>query len=166
MGLEFELTAFVLGERPASTPWRRGPGPELTLRAPRGDDQQAWEAAGKVPTSAEMAEALLATAEGPLPDNLDLSEGVVDALGERLEVLDPLNAMTVAAACPACGRENEIDFDLEVLLIARAAARQRELIDVVHRIARAYHWSEAQILALPARRRASYLQRIEREPAP
>jgi hypothetical protein len=40
------------------------------------------------------------------------------------------------------------------------------LLDAVHQLARAYHWSEREILALPRERRRQYLARVREEPAP
>ena len=41
--------------------------------------------------------------------------------------------------------------------------RARELLRDVHRIARAYHWSERDILALTLQRRLAYLLLLEAE---
>jgi hypothetical protein len=159
MELEVDLSAFVLGERPQQLAWRTEAGTELVLRVPRGEDHQRWEAADAPPSAAAIAQTLLAS-------EIEIRPQWLEPLGEALEELDPLNVLTLAAMCPACGAQSEMALDLEALLLERAAARRERLIDVVHRIARAYHWSEAEILALPPARRTLYLERIEREIAP
>jgi hypothetical protein len=61
-------------------------------------------------------------------------------------------ALRLTARCPACCESADVEFDLERHLLASAAARQARLLDTVHRLARAYHWSEREI-PLPRGRR-------------
>jgi hypothetical protein len=159
MELELELSACALGERARETEWRDPSGSAWLLRAPCGEDQRRWEAADAPPSAAAIARTLLASEREIPPPWLG-------PMGAALEALDPLNALELAAICPACGGPNDIELDLEAVLLERAAGRRERLLDMVHRIARAYHWSEAEILALPPARRARYLERIERESAP
>jgi hypothetical protein len=70
-------------------------------------------------------------------------------------------ALQAEAACPECQRTHCADIDLETLLLADFAARQRQLLAEVAALAHAFHWTEAQILALPAWRRAHYLARLD-----
>ena len=55
-----------------------------------------------------------------------------------------------------------MELDLEATCLALLAAEQPRLIDDIHALARAYHWTEAEVLAVPPRRRRQYLDRIER----
>jgi len=63
----------------------------------------------------------------------------------------------VQAACPECGTARAVDLD------PYGALRHRPdtLLLQVHRLAWHYHWSEAEILALPRPRRLRYLQLID-----
>jgi len=70
----------------------------------------------------------------------------------------PEVAQAALAACPACGASNEIAVDPYLVL----AASPEELFVEVHLLASAYHWSEAEILALPRARRQLYLRLIDR----
>jgi hypothetical protein len=63
--------------------------------------------------------------------------------------------------CEACGREGVAQVDAGVLLWDEIEARARELLYDVHRLARAYRWSEAEILALSPARRAGYLALVD-----
>lgn len=79
------------------------------------------------------------------------------ALGEALEALDPAADVWIATECHECGAGQSVAFD-PVPFVARELHQlaQGVLRDVVD-IARAFHWSERDILALSDRRRAFYV---------
>lgn len=91
---------------------------------------------------------------------------VIDALREPVEALlldcDPLAELRLAVACPECGHESVSEFDAFQFLRAVSAGRGSVFADV-DRLARAYHWSEADILALPLARRRLYLSLLDGE---
>jgi hypothetical protein len=60
----------------------------------------------------------------------------------------------------ACGHETT-QLDTAALLWDEITARAGALLHEVHRLASAYGWSEAQILALSPARRARYLALVE-----
>lgn len=128
--------------------WTAPDGRRLVLQLPRAADLEAWRGLDEAAIAARMA-----GTEVPAPWQAPLAA----ALAER----DPLSALAVEAACPACGHVHDVEVDLQSLLLAHFGARQRRLLDEVATLARAFHWSEAQILALPAWRRAHYLAGIE-----
>jgi hypothetical protein len=78
------------------------------------------------------------------------------ALADELPLADP----QIALQCPACGAGWEESFDAAGFLYDDLRAASARLLDEVHRLALAYHWSERDILALPAARRRDYLQRL------
>ncbi|MFN3324556.1 MAG: hypothetical protein ACK5AZ_13750 [Bryobacteraceae bacterium] len=84
-------------------------------------------------------------------------------LEAELEERDPFTVLELSATCPGCGASNSHHFDLEAFLLRDLARKQTALLEAIHRIARAYHWSEREILALPPHRRDYYLGRIDRE---
>ena len=53
-----------------------------------------------------------------------------------------------------------LPFDVAAFLDGEMGARAARLLDEVHLLALSYHWSEAEILALPSDRRQDYLKRI------
>ena len=63
--------------------------------------------------------------------------------------------------CPYCGAACDVDVDVEGTLVGLLARERDRLVSDVDRLARAYHWSEADILALSPQRRRLYLQRLE-----
>ena len=67
-------------------------------------------------------------------------------------------ALQAQATCPECDAELLVEVDPYLTL---SLARD-EIFGEVHTLARHYHWSEAEILALPQARRRLYLGLIDR----
>jgi hypothetical protein len=88
------------------------------------------------------------------------ADDVLDALraplADAFRTLDPAAETVAAFDCPACGRHARASLDALTLLGAELARTESIFADV-NRLARAYHWSEADILALPVARRRRYL---------
>lgn len=131
------------------------PGNDVALRRPTGDDLRRWRAIPATDQSGRQ-QALLRdlTVAGRLPDD-------PAPLADALEAFDPLLAFAFTMTCPVCGGAAEHALDLEALALARLQARQTRLLRDVHRLARAYGWTEAEILAVPSSRRACYLEFID-----
>lgn len=87
-------------------------------------------------------------------------ETLLDQAGAGLEALDPAADFSLDVACGACGRGWNAPLDLGALIWEELAARARGLLLQVHQLARAYGWSEAEILALGDQRRAIYLDLV------
>lgn len=87
-----------------------------------------------------------------------------DQVADALLALDPAAETRIAAECPVCGHKIDALLDGYALLQNGLGGSQR-VYDDVFRMARAYHWSEAEILSLPLRRRRHYLA-IAAEAAP
>ena len=88
------------------------------------------------------------------------AESVVGALraplADAFRTLDPAAELVATFDCPACGRQASAGLDAFTLLGAELARADSIFADV-SRLARAHHWSEADILALPVTRRRRYL---------
>ena len=160
----------VVPENFAAAPRRDGvvchvpEGHVVSLRLPRGLDQRAWRESSA--DAIAMATALIERFDGEVPEReWRVPADWLDALADSLAECDPLTALQFQAPCPGCGHVNVVDFDLEGWLLGRLAVEQQRLLDDVHRLASSYHWSEAEICALPRRRRRAYLARVEREAA-
>lgn len=92
--------------------------------------------------AAEPDAALLAALRGPL------EQAIAD--------LDPDAELRLYGVCPSCGAEVRALLDAGRFL-ADEIWRSGAIFAEVDRLARAYHWSEAEILALPVSRRRRYL---------
>jgi hypothetical protein len=124
------------------------------FRQPTGEDQIQWLTLPRTEMGVRaMARSLLTTRTG---DEAWLSDAEA-ALSE----LDPLTAFSVTCSCPGCEVKHAHPIDLEGWALAHLQQRQAALIRIVHRLATAYRWTEADVLALPAWRRMAYLQHIE-----
>jgi hypothetical protein len=90
-----------------------------------------------------------------------LPEQVVAALAAEAAARDPQADMQIAMVCPACGASWQAPFDIAAFFWQELAAQAERLLREVHLLARWYGWREADILAMSARRRQSYLELIE-----
>lgn len=95
-------------------------------------------------------------AQGQAVGREDLPEDCEAELAEKLLALDPLAECRIAVECPHCAQSFETLLDGYALLKG-AFGNASALYGDVYRMARAYHWSEADILALPLAKRAQYL---------
>jgi len=129
----------------------------LKLRRPTGRDQRIWLGAKNAAAPETTILASLATGELPTdPDGLA-------ALNDSLAEFDPLPCFVVAVTCPECGHAHSLPVDLEAELLARLARTQARLFAEVDVLAQRYGWTDTDILAMPARRRARYLQIARQE---
>ena len=71
----------------------------------------------------------------------------------------------IAAACPDCGAMVEVTLSVPRVVIAELKRESARIYDEIDLIASAYHWPEAEILALPQPRRRFYAERIRRAQA-
>lgn len=126
------------------------------VRIPTGDDQRRLAMATGVDVAARLA------AVRALADDAAIEAAELEVIEAMLDDADPLVGFYVTAACPACGTEARHDVDLEALAQRQLARVQGQLVESIHRLATAYHWTEREVLALPPRRRAWYLGLIER----
>ncbi|TLF52863.1 hypothetical protein FEI13_03945 [Halomonas urmiana] len=97
----------------------------------------------------------------PLPEDEAALTDLLEAAEAALEVQDPWAELSLAFGCPACGHQDSASFDIADYLWEEIDARARELLDDVHVLARAYGWSEPQVLALSDARRTAYLERVQ-----
>jgi DNA-directed RNA polymerase subunit RPC12/RpoP len=132
-------------ERPG---WFRLAG--ARFRLPTAADQAT--VAGRSDAAKALAERCL---DPPAP-----SGGARGRIERAMATMAPEVSRPVAGRCPECGAAVEAPIHVTRLVIGemkRDAAGLHEEIDL---IAQAYHWSEADILALPRRRRQAYAESI------
>ncbi len=102
--------------------------------------------------AARSAEELLTLcADGPV----DGDPGWIEAASDRVAEADPLAETMLDLTCPSCEHRWQALLDIAAYLSREIAHQARRLLSEVHRLAKAYGWSESEIFALgPARRRA------------
>lgn len=183
-----ELTRDTATDATAKiVPFSPAPGTSVELRRPTGRDQARWSEASysdrDAATQAIVQSLVITPPAGPAAaagndgpqcsgdgDSARVaprsSIGAVidfDRLAAAMEAADPLVSFSVRTACPDCGEAADVPVDLEAIALERLAQYRRTLVRSVHALATRYGWSEADILRLPARRRAEYLRLIEDE---
>ena len=89
-----------------------------------------------------------------------LPRALVRTLVERLGAADPGAETLLSLVCPACAHSWQSVLDAATFFWDELAIRARRLLREVHTLARAYGWREAEILALPGRRRQTYLDLV------
>ena len=86
-----------------------------------------------------------------------LPESVIQALNRRIEELDPQAEVRINLCCPVCSYRWEVFFDIASFLWAEINEWAVRMLQTVHKLARAYGWSEREILNLSPVRRQLYL---------
>jgi hypothetical protein len=89
-----------------------------------------------------------------------LSEPVITTLAARLADDDPQADLLLDLNCAECGHQWRIGFDVSAFLWTEIDALAKRLLAEVHTLARAYGWSEADVLAMSSVRRHLYLEMV------
>lgn len=126
---------------------------EIELRLPVGADLTA------LGDAADAANALLARCASRVAPELG------PVLEEEITARDPCAELRFGLTCVGCGSKFSGNLDPLALLLTEMDRNGGVLAEIDH-LARVYHWTEADLLALPAWRRRLYLRQMaERVPA-
>lgn len=87
-----------------------------------------------------------------------LPGAVLDALSQRMEALDPAASVSFAVECPQCDAQWDARLDVGQLVWQKVQTAAESLLLDIDALARAYGWTEREILRLSPTRRAAYLQ--------
>lgn len=154
----FSLAAYLEHNRPRRTRlaqptgepgWWRLTRHDLTFRIPSaGDVLDAGSGLGA------RAALLAACFRG------DLRAAAIRAAERALARIAPVLRTTVRGVCPECGAQADMDVDARGIALAELGFLAGSVLDEVHLVAAAYHWTEQAILDLPSGRRAAYAERV------
>ncbi len=92
-----------------------------------------------------------------------LPTGLEQALSRAMAERDPQAELMLNPTCPACGANFSTLLDAASFFFEEIRAHVRSLFREVHLLARHYHWSESDILAMTPARRRTYLSLIAEE---
>jgi len=110
----------------------------------------------------EIAAALFARCvrhpNGDEVERQSLPEAVTDAVVAEIARRDPQGDIRFDLVCPDCSHQWEAIFDIVSFAWNEISAWAGRLLRQVHALARAYGWSETEILALSSFRREMYLE--------
>ena len=88
----------------------------------------------------------------------EATDEVRRAVTAAMAKADPLAEVLLDVSCPSCGESFAADVDVARFVWAEVRTRALGLLRDVDALARAYGWTEEQVLALGAARRATYLE--------
>jgi hypothetical protein len=154
--LEFDLPAAGLraGE-PGAAPGEMEHGGRMLRVRPLNSHDLAAVVGAVSPNEARRVLASRCLLE---EERVELSDELVEALSVRLADLDPMAETLLNLACPSCGREWQLPFDIGSYLWREISAEAQRLLHEVHALAGAYGWREGDILAMSATRRRAYVE--------
>ncbi len=95
-----------------------------------------------------------------------LPEHALAAVATAMTQRDPLLEPRIVMTCPGCGRGWSTLLDIVAFVWQEIDYWARRLLSEIHALARAYGWSESDILALSPQRRALYLRLVNDERSP
>jgi predicted RNA-binding Zn-ribbon protein involved in translation (DUF1610 family) len=136
-------------------------GHELLYRLPDSTDLAAIALGGDVAHGrATLLDrcVLEARKEGVQVEVGSLPDVVISGLAAEMEAQDPQAETLLDFECPECGLRWRALFDVMTFLWTELQALARNLLNDVRDLARAYGWSEKDILGMSAVRRRYYLE--------
>lgn len=136
-------------------------GAPVRFRVPTGADQRAVVGLSAAEAERALLERCVVAPAGERGRAAAAALGPEDRarVDEALDAAAPDVGTRVTTSCPECGAVQVADVDPWGALRWTA----RRLYEEVHVVAATYHWSEAEILALPRARRRLYLDLIDRQ---
>jgi hypothetical protein len=91
---------------------------------------------------------------------VDLPEAIVEQLSAAMAEQDPQAEVVLDLVCPGCGHAWQALVDIVTFVWQEISVEATRLLGDVHALASAYHWREADILAMTSRRRRAYLEMV------
>ena len=145
---------FTVSDGALSARYRLLTSNDLAAAAAAGEQVSAREAL--------VSGALLeATRDGKPLSGADAPPDLIRRVGEDMAERDPLADISIPLACAACEHVWPASIDIVPLVWTEVERQAQAILADVVRIASAYGWSEADILAMSAARRHYYLDAIE-----
>lgn len=125
-----------------------------SFRLPTGEDEMAIENFAPDEASEQLLKRCLLTGD-PLLHGVDVQEAMA--------AVAPVLQTDISAGCPECGQTQMMLFDMQSFLMGRLLNERRQVMYEIHRLARTYRWSHAEILSLSRVLRRTYYNLIESE---
>ncbi len=129
--------------------WFRLDGEQTSFRLPTAGDQIS------VANEADPVAALAARCLRPARSSARIERAMA--------ALAPPLSGDVTGTCPYCQTQVPFVFDVPSFVLGELQVQAGLICEDVHWLAGLYHWSEEDILALPARRRRRYVELVAAE---
>ncbi len=163
--LEYSLTASDLKGAPVDADAHdlmlQSDGWRLHLRLPNSLDLEAAGRVGDVPAAQRLLlERCIveASRDGAMVSLKTVPDSLAGEIEKTLAQADPLTELLLSLGCANCRHAWQVLFDVERFLWVKISALAKRLLREVHALARAYGWTQAEVLSLSARRRQAYLE--------
>ncbi len=163
--VEFEVSCSALAEN-AVDPGQKHVNLEGYMVTVRPLNSFDLAAAAGAPTLKQARDLLLQRCvdevlyQGETIDAVALPEEILKCIGETIPEADPQAEMLLNLDCPDCRHQWQSLLDIGHVLWLEISTRAQRLLMEVHLLAKAYGWTEAEILKLSATRRSAYLQMV------
>jgi hypothetical protein len=159
--VEFPLDTATFAEGRASA---RPPGVPALYEAEANGNRISF----RLPTSRDLAEAVAASDSSlalralveRCAGQADLPNETVEAVSRVMLAADPTAEITLRLVCPSCDHRWELLFDIGEFFWTEIAVQAQRLLREIDALARAYGWTEREILSLPGQRRQAYLELV------
>lgn len=158
--LEIELDAAGIPAAPADVPDRVEIA-GYSFRRPTS--RHLAEIADAPDQEAAARRLLIACAESPdaLPRDEEALANLLDLVDAAMDDADPGADLSLSIDCPACGHADAAVLDIGEVLWDEFEKLAGGVLDDVGTLARAFGWSERDILAMSETRRAAYLAQVQ-----
>lgn len=90
----------------------------------------------------------------------ELPADVLNSVVDRMEEADPQADVQLSLTCPPCGHQWQASFDIVSFFWSEIDNWAHRILRDVHTLARAYGWSESDILKMNPLRRQIYLEMV------
>jgi hypothetical protein len=163
--VSFQVGQYLDHHRPGAPPgaaraneagWFRLADAPVQFRLPTAADQVAVARAAD--PEAELIRRCIEPSDPPGP--------LLDRVQEAMEALAPSLSHDLQGRCPECEVTVEIAFDAQRFSLRELREQAAFIYEDVALLARSYHWSEAEILAMPRQRRLRYAELARQERSP
>jgi hypothetical protein len=159
--IAFSIDAYLDHHRPR--PFRGVSEEEGWFALPRAEVRFKVLTLGELDTAMSdgtaSADTLAASCIRPPAPNASTLRRVERALQALAPTLDGM----VTGVCPLCGTQVQLWFPPIEFVLDELRGDSAGLFDEVHELARAYHWSEQEILRLDRSRRRGYVELVRTE---
>ena len=95
-----------------------------------------------------------------LPNESYLPDETIEKIGRAMLEADPRAEIILRLTCPTCAHEWDLLFDIAEFFWTEVSVQAQRLLREIDTLARAYGWTEREILSLPAQRRQTYLEML------
>jgi hypothetical protein len=162
--IDLACSALVAGPRAAPDHWSIVHDDyRLTIRPLTSEDAAAAAMCGSVAAARALllARGIIAATLGEQPVSAgDLPDEIASAAVASMAEHDTGAELVLDLTCPACHSRWQNVLDVARFVWTELAVRAQQVTADVHTLARAYGWSEDDILAMSDARRAAYLRLV------